>query len=93
MDKCSDCGLPLLGTECEGEWQAVLKFVDGKTVDTGEKTPGHPEQCCDCFDEMFGKPKYKRNRPRPDATPEELAKHAEYWAWIVEKKAKRGGFN
>ena len=91
MDKCSDCGLPLLGRECEGEFQSVYDSK-GNLV-PGETTPGHPEQCCDCFDEMFGKPKYKRSRPRPDATPEELAKHAEYRAHIERERTKRGGFN
>lgn len=53
----------------------------------------HQGLCCDCFDELWGCPGYKRTRLRPDAGPEEHAKHAEYWDWVAKKRAKRGGPN
>lgn len=58
---CSDCGLPLNGAPCEGEWQDVLNR-NGLVVG---KAPGHVGICCDCFDERLGMPSEKRLRPRP----------------------------
>jgi hypothetical protein len=82
---CEDCGLELLGKVCEGDTQPTYNTEE----DLLGSAPGHPNMCCDCFDQLFGMDNHLRTRLRPDSTPEDHAKHATYWQWIAEKKARK----